>query len=297
MKVAITGGTGFLGKNVISLLKEKEIDIKVLSRNIEIKDFCYKTNYSKEDLINSLKDITAVIHLAASRGSQGEIKEFHNNEVLTQNLYDACVELNIKNVVYASTISVYSSAEELPWKEKNIPRPSSMYGISKVVCEQIGNLYSEKKGLKVKNLRLAHLYGFNEKNNYMINKFFRQAYNEQELVLDSKSEAKREFLYVKDAANAVYKALMTYEYTGTLNIGTQDQLTNIEVAKNINEVFNNNGNLTITNPNKIENIQSSYMDSSEAEKKIGFIPTYKFNEALKDIYILMEELENVPIFY
>lgn len=301
LKIAITGGTGFLGKYVIEKLKKRGSVPIVLTRNKNNnRKSSYEhrvTDYSKIDLLDKLSDIDAVVHLAAKRSSCQVISEFHSNETLTQNLYDACYELNITNIVYASTISVYSDERLLPWTETQYPEPISMYGISKLTCEHIGNIYSAKKSLYVKNLRFAHLYGFNEKNNYMINLFFRRAFNHKELVLDSRSIARREFLYVKDAAKAIELAVNQPLLKGTFNIGSGEALTNYDVAQTINKIFKNSDNLFIKNSSSEEQIQSSYMETCKAREILKFSPDYTFVEAVSEIYALMKELEYVPILY
>lgn len=301
MNVAITGGSGFLGRYVVKTLIDVGYNPIILTRrnlnSLGIKCETRLTDYSKTDLVEKLSGIDAVVHLAAKRGSQGLISEFHDNEILTQNLYDACLELGIRNIVYASTISVYSNEDLLPWTEKILPNPDLMYGVSKLANEHIGNIYSRKKGLYIKNLRFAHLFGFNEKNNYMINRFFRQAYHREQLLLNTKSVAKREFLYAKDAAKAVLCALKQETTSGTFNIGSGEALTNYEVAKTINKVFENHNNLTIKDPNADEGIHSSYMNNTLAKINLNFSPDYTFTEALSEIYTLMRGLDDVPLWY
>ncbi|TQS71270.1 SDR family oxidoreductase [Ornithinibacillus gellani] len=300
MKVAITGGTGFLGKHVIDSLKTEGYVPVILTRSQQQNEFIdcelRYTDYSNEALVEDLIDIDAVIHLAAKRGSQGLISDFHENEVMTQNLYTTCLNLGISNIIFASSISVYSDKSTIPWTERNIPSPNLMYGISKLANEHIGNIYSTK-GLFVKNIRLAHLYGFNEKNNYMINLFFRQAFNKEKLVLNTNSTAKREFLYVKDAAKAIICALRREKVAGTFNVGSGNALTNFEVAQNINEVFLNNNNLLIKHPEMEDKTQPSYFDSTYAKNKLYFSCDYTFVSALSDIYNLMRGLDHVPIRY
>lgn len=299
MKVAILGGTGFLGINLAEYLKNQGCTPVIFTRS-KIKNSIYEcrtTDYSVEDLTEKLKDITDLIHLAAKRGSQGLISEFHDNEILTQNVYETCSRLGISNIVYASSISVYSDKCKLPWNEEDIVNPKIMYGVSKMACEYMGNIYSHKKGLYVKNLRFAHLYGFNEKNNYMINIFFRRAFNKETLELNTKSYAKREFLYVKDAAKAIGCALNNSNVSGTFNIGSEEAYTNFEVATIINSTFKNKDNLIIKRPEEDENIEPSYMKSIKAENELGFRPDYTFKQAIEEIYFKMKELDNVPLLY
>ncbi|MBT2616772.1 MULTISPECIES: NAD(P)-dependent oxidoreductase [unclassified Bacillus (in: firmicutes)] len=301
MRIAITGGTGFLGKYVVEYLKKENYTPIILTRKKKeipnINCECRITDYSEKDLIDKLLDIDAVVHLAAKRGSQGRIVEFHDNEMLTQNLYEACCGINITNIVYASTISVYSDETLLPWTEIQLPKPALMYGVSKLTNENIGNIFSNKKGLNIKNLRLAHLYGFNEKNNYMINRFFRQAFHHEQLVLNAKSVAKREFLYGKDAAKAIFCSLKQSSISGTFNVGSGDALTNFEVADTINDQFGNRGNLLVMDNKANEGIDSSFMDSSKAKTKLDFSPDYTFSAAINEIYTMMKGLDDVPLLY
>lgn len=300
MRIAVTGGTGFLGQYVAADIKKIGNTPIILTRrsicNKNVAEY-RKTDYSQKGLIKILGDIDAVIHLAANRSSQDKITEFHNNETLTQNLYEACNKCGIKNIVYASTISVYSEEELLPWEEVQRPSPKLMYGVSKTSCEYIGNIYSSKEGLYIKNLRFAHLYGFNEKNNYMINRFFRQAYNKEQLTINGESVARREFLYAKDASKAVCCALEKETMSGTFNIGSNEALTNYEVAEKINTVFENKGNLCIKDLNVEEGIQSSYMDNSRAKEILHFLPDYSFLDGIEKIYRQMKVLDYVPLFY
>lgn len=297
MKVAITGGTGLVGTALVEELDNLGIDYIILSRQTSKNNKIMSTNYSKQSLLKILKDCDSLVHLAANRGPTSQIESFHNDESITQNIYDVCVELDIKNIVFASSISVYSDVNNLAWKEKQTANPVSMYGISKLSCEMIGNIYSKKHNLKIKNFRFAHLFGKNEQNNYMINLFMRKAFNNEELTLDTQSTAKREFLYVQDAAIAIVKGLKNRKISGTYNIGSNIRLTNYEVAKYINVAFQNNNNMKILNADLKDSSSSSYMENYKAKKELNFEATYKFTEALEEIYYHMKGKENVPIFY
>lgn len=297
MKVAITGGTGLLGKALIPLINAEGWKPIILSRNAYPEDNVRQTDYSKTDLIEKLSDCQMVVHLAANRGPKSEISAFHPDEILTQNLYEVCLIHNIKNIVYASSISVYSNQETLPWNESVAIAPISMYGISKYTNELLGNYYHQKHHLSIKNLRFAHLFGANEKNNYLVNLFMRLAYNHEVLTLHTQSTAKREFLYVKDAAKAIIKALKHTKSAGSFNVGSQLILTNYEVAEMINEVFENPYDIHIQNPEASDETASSYMTHDLAKKEIKFQAKYEFKQALTEIKQEMDEMKHVPKFF
>lgn len=284
-KVAVTGGTGFLGAYLLKELVRQGHEPVVLST--KNRDFDYElreTDYSVESLEAVLADVDGVIHLAAKRGAQPRIEEFHEGEILTQNVLEAAKNCGIKHVVFASSISVYSDEDLLPWTEDQAATPISMYGIAKLSSEMIGEWYANRYGMKVKSLRMAHLFGALEKNNYMINIFIRKAYLNKPLeVKDSLS--KREFLYAKDAALALATSLFK-EGHGPFNIGSGEAFTNLEVAKKINEAFDNRQD--IEDKGVDESIPSSYFSGQKAKELLGFEHQYSFSEALEEIRREME---------
>lgn len=294
VKVAVTGGSGFLGQYVINEIEKNEWEATIFSRkqgpNI------IETDYSIDDLVYKLDGFEAVVHLAANRAASFQVDVYHSDEILTQNIYEACHQLKIKNIVYASSISVYSQQKKFPWSESQACEPVSMYGNSKLKCEHIGNLYNKKYNLNIKNLRFAHLFGFNEKNNYMINLFLRQAYNGQDLKVLHTNKSKREFLYAKDAAKAVVKALEASSLFGTFNIASLDgRLTNDEVARIISSKMG--VGYSIADPDVEDPQIHSYMDGSYSENTLLYKPRYTFSEAISEIHEQMEGLKNVPIRY
>lgn len=297
MKIAITGGRGLLGKYLIRyILSECSDEVVILSRNVKDVEFdadLISTSYSKYELIQFLKGYDAVVHLASQRGNSANVIDYMDNLTVTQNLYEACVENSIKNIVYASTIVVYSEGNPIPWNEAQAPKPSTVYGISKLSCESLGDLYNRNYNLRIKNLRFPPLYGeLNSKNtpqNRMIDHFISQFLNGLPITVNTFQRAKREYLYAKDAARAIYLALMKPDLCGTLNIGSGEALTNKEVATIL--CSNIHSDSTLYTEYKDEVLQiDSLMDSEFARKTIGYEPQFTFQESVVD---LMREKENV----
>ena len=283
MKIAITGGNGFLAGYLTKELLENGHDVVLLSREPGCKyGIPYvATDYSMESLTEILREgYDGIAHLASSRKVADNLAFYSGLIEMTNNLYLSAKEAGIKNIVYTSSISVYSG-EELPYKETQAASPKNMYGLYKLTCEQLGELFNRSYDMKVKNLRLAHLYGANENNNYMINKFFRQAYSREQLFVNCVSIARREMMYTKDAARAIRLALEHVDLTGVFNIGSGEALTNEEIAKTICSVMS--PEMTVLVGGEKENILSSYMDSQYAEKNIGFRARYSLFDAAKEI--------------
>lgn len=294
-KLVITGATGFLGKTLVEMYHEN-FDLVLLSR--QNTEGYVQTNYNLDELLDITKGAHCVVHLAATRSASKEFSTFFNDIEISQNIFEACRINNIKNIVYASSISVYSDQENLPWSENKIDAPCSMYGASKLTVESIADYYNLYHSMNIKCLRFAHLFGALERNNYMINLFLRKAFLKKEIVLSNLTDSKREFLYIKDAASAIISALKSENHKGSYNIGSGIILTNEQVAKLICNVFENEPNLSIDDSvTDSTNTKSSYMSSIKAQEDLNWVNSYDFISALTEIKLIMEDYKDVPEFY
>ena len=170
----------------------------------------------------------------------------------------------------------------MPYREDMVPEPKNNYGISKLVGEHIGNIYCSQFGIAVKNYRFAHMYGANENNNYMINKFFCQAYNHEQITVNCKSYARCEMLYTRDAVSAILQGLAHPEISGIYNIGSGEALTNEEIAKYICTEMS--PELQVNLGTEQETIVSSWMSGNKVKAELGYAPHYTLQTALKEIH-------------
>ena len=263
----------------IILTRSVPIDAEFESRN---------TDYSIESLKEAIQGADAVVHLAAKRGTTMDVNDYFQNAVITQNLYKSCADLGIKNIVFISSIAVYSDEKAIPWKEQDVT-PKTVYGSIKLLCENIGNIYHDKFGLNIKSLRLGQVLGEGEVKG-MMNTFIDRAYEKEELTVTGRSISKREFVYVKDVVDAVLLSLEKPQIHGSFNIGSNESYSNLEIAEAVNEVFDNIDNLSYDDSIP-ETIESSMMDSSFASRIIGYEPKWTLKEALKDIKISKQNIE------
>jgi UDP-glucose 4-epimerase len=291
MKVAITGANGFFAGYLIRELEHIEAEPILLTRR-EGSRYSHPyvtTDYSLESLMEifSEKSVDAIVHLAAPRKVAESLAFYSDFFEMTRNVYEAAYQNNVPNVIYASTISIYAG-DALPYSETDVPAPRNVYGLSKLVGEHIGNIYNSTKGMKIKNLRFAHLYGANENNNYMINKFFRQAYHHEQMLVNCESVAKREMMYAKDAAFAILRAIEHSDVSGTFNAGSGDVLTNEEIARTICAAMS--PELQIRVGDDKEHLESSYMDSGKINSELTFQAKYTLKTAMPEIYQDMQSV-------
>ena len=297
MAFRITGGTGLLGRYFTKVLQEHGSDYTVLSRKPEtqgVDPHRIQTDYSKASLETIFQENDVIVHLAGGRGPQQDISAYTEELQLAQNIFEAAQAKQCKKVIVASSISVYADPDTLPWHENSAADdvPKSLYGLNKKYIEALAEYYATRFGLDVVCLRFSHLFGANEKNNYMINYFMRLAYLGKPLTVMGASDVQREFLYAKDAAQAIWQASQHDTKSLVLNVKGSESLTNLEVAESINTAFNNRTPINRKDEDVSDFFTPSYMDGTRAEEEIAYSPYYQFSEALQEIYQEMELLDD-----
>ena len=288
MRVAITGAGGFIGSKVLKKLMDYEgIDILALSRErydgVPLNKVRWgRTDYSVNSLSGILGNVDVIIHLAATRGTQGLISDYHVNEIITENILLVMNKLNIKHIVFASSIAVYSDITKIPWQENICLQPKTLYGISKASCEYLCIFYAHKFKFRYTILRIAQVLGIEERRKGMINNFIESACLNKQLIVNGRSVAKRQFIYVDDLAKTfVLCAIRQYEESIILNVGMQEAYTNLSIAKTVNLVFENSNSVDYKD-NIDESIDSSFMDTHHYISVLGLKPK-TMKEALYEL--------------
>ena len=264
MKIAVTGASGFVGTSVAEILIERGIEVIPVSRS--------NTDYSVESLVQILQGADKVIHLAAVRGGDGSMSDYHDNERITENLLNAMAEGNADRIIYASSRMVYSGEDAIPWKETDIPAPNSLYGVSKLEGENLCSYYSRKHGFGSTCVRIAQVMGTGEKVRNMMSVFLEKASRGEQLKVIGKSQAKRQYIYVKDLAEVIRRIAIAESGAGqdVINAGMEQAYTNLEIAQAFSEVYG------LPAPeyddSKPETITPSIMDVSKMVERTGFRP-------------------------
>lgn len=279
MNVAITGANGYIGRYVQSLFqKDKNMQLMLLTIDDETAPY-KRIDYSKESLLEAFGEVEVVIHLAAIRNVRS-YDDMEKNISLTDRVAEAAGQAGVHKIVYASSISVYSNEELIPWQEGSCENPTTLYGVSKLAAEHLIRIHASKYGMKYTNLRFAHVIGDNMPGSYMIPTFFRNATEGLPLEVTGKSVAKRELIDVIDIARAIYWAVCNSDSDDqTINTGTGCGMTNLDIARVIS--FNTDVELKYDD-SKNEGIVSSVMNVEKA-RKLGFKALRTPEESIKRI--------------
>ncbi|MBF0233691.1 MAG: NAD-dependent epimerase/dehydratase family protein [Desulfamplus sp.] len=220
--ILITGGCGFIGINLISLLtKHNKYNIRVLDNETPGKkeslrdsnvDFIKGDIRDKEIVEHALKDTKSVIHLAADTRVMDSIENpsynFDVNVNGTLTLLSAMEKLGVKRIINASTGGAIAGDIEPPVHESIIPCPASPYGASKLAVEGYLSAFSGSYGFSTTSLRFSNIYGPHSRHkSSVIASFMKSILERKELVIYGDGKQTRDYVYVDDISHGIYLAL------------------------------------------------------------------------------------------
>ena len=233
MKILIFGSSGFLGKKLIKLLNKKKnlIVFKALrnKKNLNNKNsfFCVlKNNISIKNVLNNLSpDI--IVNLGSEVSFKNNNNMFLVNAIAPKIIANYC-SLNYKYYIHASSISVNGSHNKF-FSNKTTYNPDTLYGKSKL----IGDFNIIKSGCFYSLLRFPGIYGFKGPDHLGINVSIKNALNNKKPVLLGKGSAKRNYIFVEDAAKIIIN-LIKKKTKGIFYLGGQI----VTFEKMFNDIYN-----------------------------------------------------------
>ena len=261
-KIIVTGGLGFIGSNLIDLLLKKKyyvinVDKVTYSSNFyNTKEFKNNKNYKliKCD-INSdrIKNIlfqykpSCIFNLAAETHVDRSIDDpknfIHSNIVGVYRLLENFKKYSEKNkktcLIHVSTDEVYGdilkgrSSEEYPYK------PSSPYAASKASSDHLVYSYIRTYGIPAMITNCSNNYGPKQHPEKLIPKLIYNIINNKKLPIYGNGRNSREWIYVKDHCEALLKIFQKGKKGEFYNIGSNFNLNNIEISKNLIETSKN----------------------------------------------------------
>ena len=253
--ILITGGLGFIGSHITNSLIDTN-NITVID-NLSTGKISYLNNPSHEnltfvnkdlnslDLISNLQNIDYVFHLAAMvsvpKSVDKPITCNMENVTTTVNLLNACVENDVKKIVFSSSSAVYGENTNMPLKESELPMPSSPYAASKASCELYLKSFYESYNLEYTALRYFNVFGPKQDKNSpyaaVIPNFINAILENKQPVIYGDGEQTRDFVYVGDVAKANINAMKS-NFNGIINVASGKRITINELYEIIKNTLN-----------------------------------------------------------
>lgn len=313
-KALICGAGGFIGSHLVKRLKEKGYWI----RGVDLKypefsktganDFIIGDLRDPRICINAMdKDFDEVYQLAADMGGAGYIFTghndadiMHNSALINLNILDACYKRNVYKIFYSSSACIYPKYNQddpdnpKTSEESAYPAyPDSEYGWEKLFSERLYLSFNRNYHMNVRIARFHNIFGpegtwegGREKVPAAFCGKIAEAQDGGEIEMWGDGEQTRSFLYIDECLEGVDR-LMKSEFTGPVNIGSEEMVTINQLAEIIMHIAGKK--LTIKHIKGPLGVRGRNSDNRLIKEKLGWVPDFSLREGLEKTYLWIKK--------
>jgi UDP-glucose 4-epimerase len=284
----ITGGEGFIGRNLKALLASQGHDAKTLdiSGNPD-----FKLSVTDPKVMEIMEDFDGIFHLAATTSppqfEDDPIGGFHVNADGTLNILEFARRRGIPRVVLASSSATYGDFREVS-REDHIPDTyTNLYPITKVVDEYLAGYYSARNEVQCISLRYFNTFGPRENSKGMyssqISKFIDYALKREPIIVYGDGTQSRDFIYVRDNVLATFLAFQKGRPGEAYNVGTGISTDFNTIASLVKEITGSDSEILYI-PNPLRSYQMfTQADMTKTRRDLGFMPKYDLRSAIQEM--------------
>jgi GDP-L-fucose synthase len=293
--ILVTGGAGFLGRHVVARLREAGCDQIVVPRSAE---YDLRQAADIRRLLQRHKP-EVVLHLAAVVGGIGANRLnpgsfLYSNLLMGAQLIELSREAGVEKFLAVGTICAYPKFTPVPFKESDLwngypEETNAPYGLAKKMMIAQTQAYRQQYGFNGANLLMVNLYGpcdnFDLESSHVIPALIRKCVEAKErgdkvLHVWGTGKPTREFLYVEDAARAVYLAAEMLETSDPVNVGSGQEITIAELTETVARQTGFVGEIRY-DPSKPDGQPRRCLDVTRARDLLGFEATTSLSDGLE----------------
>jgi GDP-L-fucose synthase len=292
-RVTVTGGNGFLGRQVVRLLEGLGARVFTFSSA--------EYNLTKQaDVARMYEDQRpeVVIHLAARVGGIGANRDnpgsfFYENAIMGIEVMEQARHNKVSKFVQVGTVCAYPKFATIPFSEDDLwsgypEETNAPYGLAKKMLLVQAQAYREQYGFNGIYLLPVNLYGPGDNidlhNSHVIPALIRKCLearraNAPSVEVWGTGTPTREFLYVEDAARAIVLAAERYDKPEPVNIGSSEEISIKDLVELIVELTGFQGNV-IGDRSKPDGQPRRKLNVDRAVKEFGFHSSTPFRVGL-----------------
>ena len=283
MRILVTGGAGFLGAQVVDVLRAEGEDPFVARK----RDYDLIDPAAVRRLFADARP-ELVFHLAAEVGGIGANREnpgryWHANLAMGLNALEESRGAGVEKLVLVGTICAYPELTPVPFREDDLwagyPEPTNApYGVAKRALLTGAQAYREQYGMNVIYLLPVNLYGprddFDLRTSHVVPALIRKMLDARDagaesVLLWGDGRPTREFLYVEDCAEALVLAARRFDGPEPINLGTGEEISICDLAALVAEITGFAGEV-FWDVSKPGGQARRRLDVSRAERLLGF---------------------------
>jgi UDP-glucuronate 4-epimerase len=304
-KVLVTGHAGFIGSSLVSKLldlgysvvgvdnfndyydpKQKEINVAPFKKNKNF--FGYKldiTDKSELEQVFKEYELEVIIHLAARAGVRPSIlkpKLYEKVNVTgTKNILELACQYKVKQLVMASSSSVYGNQTKTPFSESDqLDKPVSPYAETKLKAEELCREYAEKFGIMVTVLRFFTVYGPKGRPDMAPYLFTQKILNNEPIIRFGDGTSRRDYTYIDDIVRGIIKAVEKPFDFEIINLGNNKPVELNQFIKTVEELTGKTAQIT-QEPRHPADVKQTYADVEKAKRLLDWEPTTDLKDGLK----------------
>jgi dTDP-glucose 4,6-dehydratase len=200
----------------------------------------------------------------------------------TMNILNAMRSGVKKRLIQISTDEVYGSISSGSWDESFPLRPNSPYSASKASADLLSLAFHKTYGLDVVITRCCNNYGPNQFPEKLIPLFIKRLIKDEKVPVYGSGLQTREWIHVDDHCRGIYLAMTQGEPGDVYNLGTDTEITNIDLTKMLLSILGKDSSLIEYVDDRLGHDQRYSLNNSKSKEKLGFIPQVDFEKGLKE---------------
>ncbi|MBT7022057.1 MAG: NAD-dependent epimerase/dehydratase family protein [Candidatus Marinimicrobia bacterium] len=313
-KALVCGAGGFIGNHLVNRLKNEGYWV----RGVDLKYNEFQDTKADDFVIGDLTDpqlcrtvidrkFDEVYQLAADMGGAGfvftgenDADIMHNSGLINLNILDACRRRNVKRIFYSSSACMYPEYNQMDPKNPKCSEdsaypasPDSEYGWEKLFSERLYLAYHRNYGMDVRIARFHNIYGpfgswcdGREKAPAAFCRKVAEVSDGDTIEMWGDGKQTRSFLYIDECLEGV-RRLMLSDWTGPVNIGSEEMVSINQLAKIVMDIAGKN--LSINHIPGPLGVRGRNSDNKLIAEKLNWAPSYSLKKGLEKTFSWVEE--------
>jgi len=300
VKIAITGGCGYVGSKIAQRLLSVGHEILIIENfSTSVRDDLNDCQIVKCDITNP-KDLAnlkvtgydVLLHLAAQSSGPKSFEipdiDIKINILGTLNMINWCRDNDIDRILLASSFVVYGdnpNTEVL--SEDEICNPKSIYALSKYTCEQLLRIYAEPHGINWNVLRMFNIYGpgqdLSRNDQGMVSIFLNLVKNGDYIGVQGSLDRFRDFIYIDDVVQGWELCILNNNIPNQVyNLGSGMKTYLSTLIDTLVEVYEKTGQLKVEEVGSTQgDILGCYADISKISDQLGYYPRFSLKKGIE----------------